>query len=273
MNIKKCFFVLFTVVSAGLCHAQYGFYVDDFVLTNDDIGTVIQLPVKARFSSKTTSCFFRIQLPDGLELVYVEDEYGDDVFYTQGEDWPRRYGMDMIKLNNIYNFVLWNGENLSQRVQEAGSYYDMFSLYVRVNDDFSGGFIDISTEYVDCSRIVSATEWNYSQFDANNDGEINISDLNVIRNNILYEMAYSNSCDVNSDGRVDVRDLDTVVDYITASSSDGPFIGYQLVMTHNRNSVILEETTTSSMGDVNLDGRITIADVTTLIDYLLSGSW
>ena len=256
------------MMSFGICNAQYGFYVDDFELSDAEVGSVIQMSLKAQYNSLATTSLMRIQLPEGLELVYV-DEDGYDVCYTPGKDWPERYMLDMRRAgNNEYQILVWSTNDYRQRVQEAALYQDVFRLFVRVNSGFTGGYIDISTEYVNCDRIVPATEWSWSQYDVNNDSGVNISDVNEIHDSILYGRAYSNNCDVNGDGRVDVIDLDATVDFITADSGGGPFIGYQLVMTHNRFKVEMEEI--EEAGDFNGDGKVSIADVTALINYLLS---
>jgi len=273
MSINKLFLVLFTVMTFGVCNAQYGFYVDDYEVSDTEVGSVIQMSLKAQYNSLATSSLIRIQLPEGLELIYV-DEDGYDVCYTPGKDWPQRYMLDMRKsANNEYYIVFWSMYDYSQRVQEATLYRDVFRLFVRINNGFSGGFIDVSTEYVNCDRIVPATEWSWNQYDVNNDGEVNIPDVNVVRDNILYARAYSSNCDVNKDGRVDVIDLDALVDCITASSSGGPFAGYQLVMTYNRARIGMVDTESGNVGDLNDDGKVSIADVTALINYLLSGHW
>ena len=98
-----------------------------------------------------------------------------------------------------------------------------------------------------------------------NEGESRILAATVLPSNAsVSSLAWSSSnhqvAMVSSDGRVTAMGPGYCT--ITAMSKDGSNI---------KADCIVHVTSVSNAGDVNLDGNISIADVTTLIDYLLTG--
>ena len=98
-----------------------------------------------------------------------------------------------------------------------------------------------------------------------NEGESRVLTATVLPSNASVSgLAWSSSnhqvAMVNSDGRVTAMGPGYCT--ITAMSKDGSNI---------KADCVVHVTSVSNAGDVNLDGNISIADVTTLIDYLLTG--
>ena len=98
-----------------------------------------------------------------------------------------------------------------------------------------------------------------------NEGESRILAATVLPSNAsVSSLAWSSSnhqvAMVSSDGRVTAMGPGYCT--ITAMSKDGSNI---------KADCVVHVTSVSNAGDVNLDGNISIADVTTLIDYLLTG--
>lgn len=75
-----------------------------------------------------------------------------------------------------------------------------------------------ATEQDACTEI-SATDYAapFSPGDVNNDGEINIADVNVVINAILSD-TFNMNCDVNGDGEVNIADVNAIITIILGGS-------------------------------------------------------
>ena len=281
--VKKIVFTLLALLSWGVCQAQLGFYIENNSIysPDDEDGCLIEVPIKARFNTWSSACYIHMQLPQGVELRIVEDdENGDEMAYRPGSDMKRTDNLVWRRSESgAFNLVLYNvSANSENRSRPANSLpYDMFSLFLYVPWDFSEGEIEILTEYVNREFIFtfdSSANWLMSRHDLNGDGEFNISDINLAIDWILeYDGASYYLSHYNDDVLLcNIVSVDRIIDLIITGET---YTGYQLVKTRNKGTIRKAGNAYSFdidiAGDMDSDGMVTIADVTALIDYLLSG--
>jgi hypothetical protein len=84
--------------------------------------------------------------------------------------------------------------------------------------------------------------------DVNNDGEVNIADINAVIDVILGG-GNNASADVNNDGEINIADVNVIIDIILGNNNDPE---------------------TARHADVNDDGEVNIADVNAIIDIILN---
>lgn len=73
-----------------------------------------------------------------------------------------------------------------------------------------------STYYWASFNTIIEKNYNEIKGDVNNDGEINIADINAVIDQIL-SAHFTNSGDVNNDGEVNIADINTIIDIILSS--------------------------------------------------------
>ena len=81
--------------------------------------------------------------------------------------------------------------------------------------------------------VLTATFAQAATGDVNNDGEVNIADVNAVIDAILSNGS-AGSCDVNGDGEVNIADVNAVIDIILGGGEpepyDGPVVGGDISM-------------------------------------------
>lgn len=272
------------------------FYIDSLAISTDDLGKNITVPVKASFDSYVSSWNVQFSFPEGLTPRYIDKGNGMRINYC---DWDgdegtitaemcsytdpntnfttcvgAQYGYGDYQLNDFGDY-----ESCGSAKWTAGQYEEMLLLTLKVEEWFDGGDI-IITSQTSCGfdpRDESTTLYpstmehgdEYWPGDINLDGMINISDITCL----MYYLPnpdgnsdYINlsGSDVVQDGVIDIMDLVKLIDLL---HSDQWYDGYRLTEAENVLSIPGFDFT----GDVNGDGKISISDVTALIDLLLLG--
>ena len=154
---KKLLFLLLSLLMTGTAFARCIFYIDDFTVMPEQLGTEIDLCIKAEFSARLNSWILDLTYPEGITPV---DAYlGDDGYITYlnasgntrictptflyNNDYTRfmaiatdaGYWYDPDDELTSYGAVKW----------EAGTYEEMIILRVEVSADFQGGKIIMNT--------------------------------------------------------------------------------------------------------------------------------
>lgn len=159
--MKKIILTLALLLMASAAFAECTLYVEDFELSQSELGTEIVVPVKAHFSARLNAWQVDLALPQGLTAV--DATAGEDQVVTyrdsQGnerEKAPYFYGLGS---NNRIIAIFtdrgyWqdpNGEDpeawvpYGQIKWEAGDYDEMVLLHLRPTVNFKGGDIIFNT--------------------------------------------------------------------------------------------------------------------------------
>ena len=159
--MKKILLTLALLLMASAAFAECALYVEDFELSQSELGTEIVVPVKAHFSARLNAWQVDLSLPQGLTAV--DATAGEDQVVTyrdsQGnerEKAPYFYGLGSN--NRIIAIFIdrgyWqdpNGEDpeawvpYGQIKWEAGDYDEMILLHLRASEGFKGGDIAFNT--------------------------------------------------------------------------------------------------------------------------------
>ena len=159
--MKKILLTLALLLMASAAFAECALYVEDFELSQSELGTEIVVPVKAHFSARLNAWQVDLALPQGLTAV--DATAGEDQVVTyrdsQGnerEKAPYFYGLGSN--NRIIAIFIdrgyWqdpNGEDpeawvpYGQIKWEAGDYDEMILLHLRASEGFKGGDIAFNT--------------------------------------------------------------------------------------------------------------------------------
>jgi len=159
--MKKILLTLALLLMASAAFAECALYVEDFELSQNELGTEIVVPVKAHFSARLNAWQVDLALPQGLTAV--DATAGEDQVVTyrdsQGnerEKAPYFYGLGSN--NRIIAIFIdrgyWqdpNGEDpeawvpYGQIKWEAGDYDEMVLLHLRPTVNFKGGDIIFNT--------------------------------------------------------------------------------------------------------------------------------
>ena len=263
-------------------------YVDEVRIPASAVGSEITIPVKASFDSYVSFWDVQFTLPEGLTLRRLKAgndmnvSYCDELGEEQVSPGMLATGSDITHCIGIHN------SNCDYQLNENGEYefcglvkwrpgqYDeMLLLTVRVEDGFYGGDIIVNTkttcgydtrnEYSTLTPSTLESDGDHYPGDVNQDGMVSISDFTCVLNYLLGENDYfcSQCADVVQDGAIDIMDACKLMDLLLTGEW---YDGY--VLTQAEKVINLPEPIL--YGDVNGDGDVNIADVTSLVDILLS---
>ena len=108
-------------------------------------------------------------------------------------------------------------------IEEDGKYYmvdetgqiqlfDKFSLGITPTENtYVEGFLTVYRGELELYPIQIGTPIPFNPYDVNGDGEVNISDINVVIDSILRDRSVG---DVNGDGEVNISDVSDIIDYM-----------------------------------------------------------
>lgn len=264
------------------------FYTDNIRISNKDLkGDYFKVPFKAWFDFPCSYCHLHITMPCELELRCFEP----------GEDFDSKWNLyfceieDLVVNENgedchVYNLVIYSTEEqgVLWEPRSVLQPYKMFSLgfyWKEFNENKPSckiGNIEITSYMINYSNV---TQWcpfydndgkptRGDCGDLNEDGEINVSDVNMMTD-ILLRKDYSKlllTGDVNLDGSVDIIDLRMTVEAM---------YGYRLNGYWYTGHTIEEGHSTATLRwvyiqDLNGDDSVDVGDVTVLIDSVLHGN-
>lgn len=263
-------------------------YIDDMRIPASAVGSEITIPVKASFDTYVSFWDVQFTLPEGLTLRRLKAgndmnvSYCDELGEEQVSPGMLATGSDITHCIGIHN------SNCDYQLNENGEYefcglvkwspgqYDeMLLLTVRVEDGFYGGDIIVNTkttcgydtrnEYSTLTPSTLEFDGEHYPGDVNHDGTVTISDFTYILNYLISEQDnFCSQCaDVVQDGAIDIMDACKLMDLLLTGEW---YDGY--VLTQAEKVINLPEPIL--YGDVNGDGDVNIADVTSLVDILLS---
>lgn len=149
--MKKYLLLLFAMLAtASTAFADSYFFVDPIELTGDPIGSRFEIPVHAYFDARVDSWQAKITLPEGLTLIRQKAYAGSDMtIQYMDESGNNAYlERELMKSQTDSVFMVmstyseptpgywYNGgiETYGNVKWEAGDYYEMFVLQVRVDD-------------------------------------------------------------------------------------------------------------------------------------------
>ncbi|MBQ7204866.1 MAG: hypothetical protein IJS04_03380, partial [Muribaculaceae bacterium] len=69
MNTKKLLLTLLLLVFSGSAFAECALYVEDFEVSQSELGTEIIVPVKAHFSARLNAWQVDMTMPPGLQVI------------------------------------------------------------------------------------------------------------------------------------------------------------------------------------------------------------
>ena len=93
------------------------------------------------------------------------------------------------------------------------------------------GLVDTYKSTADWSSFSNIVEMSNNQYDVNNDGSVDISDVVALVNAILSSSTTDNSYDVNGDGSVDISDVVSLVNTILNGTGTGSDDNSQVYLT------------------------------------------
>ena len=160
--MKKFLSLLLTLALATAAYAECAFYIDDFEVKRSEIGTELELTVKATFSARVSGWDLEIEYPEHMIPTYVEA--GEDMkityYNSRGKEATSKaslYGaaepFDHL-LSVLSDAGFWqdpDGEDPNAWVTygvvkwEGGVYEDMLLLCVEIEEGFEGGDIILHT--------------------------------------------------------------------------------------------------------------------------------
>ena len=161
MMKKILLFLLLSLLMTGSAFADCLMYIDDFMVTPNQMGTVIELRVKTLYSARLNIWSLDITYPEGLtpinaepgadyDITYINSSGNSAIFtpiFSQYNDHTKLMG---YALEPGYWYDPNNGNALTSYGAvkwEVGTYEEMIVLYVRVSEDFRGGEIVLHSEF------------------------------------------------------------------------------------------------------------------------------
>ena len=156
--MKKFLFTLAALMMAGSLYAEDYMYIDGFEVAQSELGTEIEIPVKAHFDARVSAAQFQINLPAGMEIVdYIEGEDATISYFTAtGRErtvdagFTTTNNLDFIVITSatVQGYYQVDGEWVSYGAikWEPGDYEEMLILTVAVAEDFAGGEVMVWTE-------------------------------------------------------------------------------------------------------------------------------
>ena len=156
--MKKFLFTLAALLMAGsLCAEEY-LYIEDFQVTQDQLGKNITVPIKAHFEAAVSAAQVNLTIPEGMvlrkidkgssitNLTYVDD-YGDEWTADNTIFTPAVATSNFAFATVDKGYYEVDGEWVAYGAVKfmPGEYDEMAVLTIRVNAEFTGGEIVVET--------------------------------------------------------------------------------------------------------------------------------
>ncbi len=150
--MKKFLFTLAALLMAGSVCAEEYLYIEDFEVAQAELGTEIEVAVKAHYDYAVSAWQIKFTMPEGLEITGCE----------QGEDMTISYLNSRGKAATLTAPLYGSGVDYITAVADAGynpdkttygcvkwlpgDYEEMLIVYIEVAEDFKGGEIILNTQ-------------------------------------------------------------------------------------------------------------------------------
>ena len=150
--MKKFLFTLAALLMAGSVCAEEYLYIEDFEVAQAELGTEIEVAVKAHYDYAVSAWQIKFTMPEGMEITGCE----------QGEDMTISYLNSRGKATTLTAPLYGSGVDYITAVADAGynedkttygcvkwlpgDYEEMLIVYIEVAEDFKGGEIILNTQ-------------------------------------------------------------------------------------------------------------------------------
>ena len=260
------------------------------VISAQDRGKDITIPIMANFSSDVTMWDVQFIFPEGLTPVaatpgsdmtlhyeYDGQPCSDQAALFRNADNTRFIGSPMTIYGNYetengtyepYGLVKWSG----------GEYPEMMLLTIHVAEDFTDGEIRIVAQAANSYDARSTTQLFIPdpmdplimQTDVNHDGCVDIDDVVCYLNDMLYPSnnGYESAQDLTHDSQTDIADVCKLLDYLILG---GWYYGYCVSFPIEYSCCLVVDIPPVKPGDLDGDDTVSIDDVTMLIGLVLEG--
>ena len=117
-----------------------------------------------------------------------------------------------------YGYMQFTGsDGTTQTISTTGLKITFANGYAKATSD--GGSLSIALDGLASMQFsTEGTDPEYSIYDVNRDGNVNVADVNYVLDLVLNE-EYESQADVNNDGAVNVADVNAILNYILANAS------------------------------------------------------
>jgi len=158
--MKKFLFTLAALLMCGSAFAENYLYVDGFEVAENQLGSEIEVIVKAHFDNRVSAFDAIITMPEGMETVDFEigsDMKGMEYYNQRGRvgtidaavttlDNEHFIGITSATTTGYYQDEEGNWVPYLAIKWEPGDYEEFMILYVEVAEDFKGGDITVVTK-------------------------------------------------------------------------------------------------------------------------------
>ncbi len=158
--MKKFLFTLAALMMAGsLCAEEY-LYIDDFEVAQSELGTEIEVVVKAHFDYMVSAWEVNMQLPEGLTPTYYEKGADMKITYKNSRGRDAQVEASLGEGQGMTRFISMTSATDKEYYQDEtgawveagaikwqpGDYDEMFIYYLEVSPDFKGGDLTVITK-------------------------------------------------------------------------------------------------------------------------------
>ena len=159
--MKKFLFTLAALLlTAGSVYAEDYLYIEDFEVAADELGSEIDVTVKAHFDARVSAYELNLLCPEGMTPVWVENGADCHIAYYNGRG-KVAYCDAAIGTQNYYNYIVITSATIvsywfnpeteawesSLAVKwEPGDYEDMMIITFEIAEDFKGGDLTVVTK-------------------------------------------------------------------------------------------------------------------------------
>lgn len=213
--MKKFVLNIIAFLTAISAIANDKLYINDFGIVAGETKTIaLILDNDTAYSAFQTD----IYLSNGLE---IEQEDGEYVIDLNSDRAARSHVVSTYKREDGAIRVFVTSQNLATFKGNSG---DVAYIQIKATSNFPGsGTIQLknsiaaeanATRHVLPDCVAIAGEQTTLTGDVNGDGEVNITDVNVIINLIITGLDNPRG-DVNGDGEINITDINSVINIIT----------------------------------------------------------
>lgn len=210
---KKVLLILLCIASVFAATGRDRLYIENF---NIQAGKTVQVPVILLNDTVYSGLQTDLYLPAGLSLDMEDNEYIIDLTSRTGNNHT-------VASNKLSNGAIRIYVSSANGQEFSGNSGTIMTLCITAASNFSGRAIIELKNSLCAEAIGTRHELNDETCtvnpgagvtgDVNHDGEVNITDVNVIIKLILSGL-YSHTGDINQDGEVNITDVNAVIKII-----------------------------------------------------------